>query len=340
MTDSSHLPPPGAAPGRPDWPVWPILVGLAFPPAVLAATRLLTGEGAAALLTSASIMIVYLPATLALVAAGAAHFHPRHVLVALGGVAALELLAFVPALDPVRWLGHIGEGLLPGTAPDVLGKSLFVAGAGGVVALSMLGGITLFRLVALVLSGAQCVTLVLFHLAAISWPLEGGRMQEAQMAQATVQVDGDLLRLCALDGRSCYSGAPEAARAWAARTLANPAQAFSLLDDTRQMAPLLYTWTEMPVPGDLGGVVFVTAHKPDPDSITLMASQAGPRLLYAPMRTAAGTLIAFFHQAWITLALLVLWRHRPASWAGPGRGWRRDGAHPRRPGRPSPERQT
>lgn len=306
----------------------PILIGTAYIPVVLGLSYLVSGSGPADMLTSSSILVIYLIPALALVASMQDHFRLSSLAWALGLIAALELGAMLPGLAPLDLLAYAVQTFaFQDVAPDVLGKSLFLLVALAAVCLAaLLRGVTLFRLVVGVMVAAQCVVLVLFHLTTIAWPLQGVLEQERQMVRSVVAQDDGLASLCALDGRLCMSGAPDDVQAWAGRVLPQPRQAQSFIEDTREMSPVLHSWIENPAPEALDRVAVITGHKARPGQIEIMISVGGPSAVYAELRKSTGILIVAFHQAWIMIGLLVLWRHRPARFTR--RGWIRAGATP------------
>lgn len=286
-----------------------LLCAFLFVPVTLGITHLVTGEGLGDLLTSSSIIIIYYIPFLGILSAFAPHFSPRHAVYPLAGILLFELLSLVPGLAPLGLLGRAGHGYFPHANEEVLGKSLFLLLGALCASLSMLHRATLFRFLAAIMGFAQCAVIVLFHLVTVTWPFEGMLAQERQLAISAIETDGSMSRLCDLEGRSCYRGTPDVARAWVTSELRSPARALSLLDDTGGRDRLFHAWVENPAPDALKKVSIVTVHKHGRNDIALMVSEAGPTALYAELRAGLGVLIAVFHEVWISLGIAILARH-------------------------------
>ena len=289
----------------------------AYPAAVLAAIWACFGLTHGALFEEASVyVILYIP-FLTLCAAVRPHFRPIHaaVPIALIGIDTGLSIAGLPSFLMILEL--LAAPVAQPVAPGVLGKSLLLVAAPLITGLVMLFGRTsMFRLVAVVTSMAQVTTMILFHFAVLTWPLEGMEDAERDRVENVVMRDGDLGALCSLPHYVCHKGDAASAQAWARNTLPWPHQAEKLIVDTADRSRLLYTWVERPAPDNEDPIAAITAFKAGPDTITLMASTGPPSTLYASLQFAVGVLITAFQQAWIVLSLLILWRHGDREWRG------------------------
>jgi len=297
-------------------------VGVLCVRAALTVTWIVTGAGPAGLLTAGWGAIVYYPPALAIIAVFAQHFRPAHAVWAGLASILLEISGFIPAYDPLSLLATAFSWVWPGVAPDVLGKSLLVLLGALAVGLSLIHKITIFRLVAAVLAFAQCLTLVLFHFVAFTWPLGGIEAREAAMVVSTHAAQGSIEPLCKFEGRFCVEG-PIAGLAEATVGALASADRLSLfLSDTRERDRVVFTWIENPMSGSLDRVHLVSVQKTQADRALVVVNSDGPSLVYDANRLGGGVLIAVFHQAWITLALLIAARH--GAYVYRAGGWRLD----------------
>ena len=301
----------------------PLGAGLLFVPFVLMANWLITGAGPGDLLSSSSVVIIYYPPLLGLIAAFSGHFRVHHAAWPLLGIAIIEILSLIPGAAPLDLLGIIFQPIFATVAPDVLGKSLLV-GFGALAALgSLLVGITIFRLVAAVMTLAQCITLVLFHLVAFSWPFDGIEAREMNLLQREFSTHGTIEGVCDFEGRVCKKGTMPIMLQEAHQLLPNPDRLTRFLQEHRYTPRIAHSWLENPSSKSLDRIHLVTVQKIYPDYALVMISSDGPSLVYAELRKGAGVLIAIFHQAWISLVLLILFRH--GDYRYEGWRWRRVG---------------
>jgi hypothetical protein len=299
----------------------PIVAGILFVPAILIATNLISGDGFADVLLSSSIYIIYYPPLLCVIAAIRPHFKTRYAVYPILLIPIIDLVFPFPGYGVTSLLGFVFQPVFPDTAPDVLGKSMLLLLGALAALLSLLHRVTIFRIVVGVLGAAQCVTVVLFHIVAISGPFDGMVAQEASLTRGLAQRDGTIEAICNITGRSCFRGTPQDALLWVGQELTDASQASRFIVDTQDVPRVMFTWLENPTPQALRTVSLVTAHKVTANDITIMVSNDGPSALYYELRASIGILLAAFHQAWITLTLLILWRHGDYVYAK--NGWTR-----------------
>ena len=283
--------------------------GIFFVPGVIFGASLFTDQDPGELLTSTSIFIIYYIPLLAITSVFRPHFSCRLAAVPLVGILLLEALSVLPGYAPFDLLGRAFSPLSPHADLNVLGKSVFLLIGAGFGILSLLHKITIFRLVASVMALAQCVVVAAFHILVVVWPFEGMELAERQLVQSVIERDGDMSRLCDVDGRKCARGEADLINDWASSMARHPDQVSALLRDTDQHPRLFHLWVEKPSPEALEKVGILSVLKHDIDDLEIMLSADGPTTLYANLRLSLGLLIAAFHATWIALGLLILARH-------------------------------
>lgn len=197
---------------------------------------------------------------------------------------------------------------------------LAAAAVGG----SLLRKATLSRVICAMMCGAQIVVLTAFHQLLVISPIRAEEARETALVSGLVEQGGDFRSLCGVAGRACWLGSPEEVASEVGEQVAHSDGIVRLLEDTADRPNLLHSWTEMILPStDEEGLMNVSVVKADMNAALVMVDIEGPSRVLDTAKQAFGVLAVAFHQAWITLGLLIIWRHRNLYYQG-GR-WRTEG---------------
>lgn len=251
----------------------------------------------------ATSTILWFPC-LAIIAAVSGRFRTIHASIAT---------ALFAAYDSFRVREILYEGLEP--VVDFSGNPnwitlIVILGGAGALLLSLLWRPTLYRLVVLVACGAQITTLILFHALTVTQPIEVESATEKEFVREIVETTGSLDFLCDIQDRRCLSGDPLELADELDRGLLNPGSLSKLLRDEEMELPVLFTWTESAFASTADEAMrHITVHKIAPDRASVLINERAPTAAFGQMKIAFSVLAGAFQQAWMTIALLILWRH-------------------------------
>jgi len=300
----------------PEAALWLSVPLLAIP--FLAIDASLEAEGMANIVRSLSDSVLVLIPALALAAALLGHLTTRV------AAAAVTIAVLLDTAGLRHLLLEATRGLLHDSHNPswvTVGLVLFAAAAVGG---SLLRKATLSRLICAVMCGAQIVVLTAFHQLLVISPIKAEEAREIALVSGLVDQRGDFRLLCGVAGRACWVGSLEEVASEIEDQVAHPDGIVRLLEDTADRPRLLHSWTEMILPStDKEGLMNVSVAKADRDAALVMVDVEGPSRVLDTAKQAFGVLVVAFHQAWITLGLLIIWRHRNLYYQG-GR-WRTEG---------------
>lgn len=181
---------------------------------------------------------------------------------------------------------------------------------------------TLFRVVVLVAACAQIVTLILFHVLTVTGPIGLASEAEAQFISQYLEKHGAIADLCGIQDRSCFSGRPHDLAATLGNSHLNPDSMVRLLEDMDGSGPALFTWTESAFAATADEAMrHITVHIDEANQALVLINQESPTRAFGHMKIAFSVLAGAFQQAWVTISLLILWRHGDYAWSK--RRWRR-----------------
>jgi hypothetical protein len=207
--------------------------------------------------------------------------------------------------------------------PSWVTVALVLFAAAAVVG-SLLHKATLSRVICGMMCGAQIVVLTAFHQLLVISPIQAEEAREIALVSGLVEQRGDFSSLCDVAGRACWVGSPEGVASEVKERVSHSEGIVRLLEDTLDRPVLLHSWTEMILPStDAEGLMNVSILKTTQDRALVMVDIEGPSRVLDTAKQAFGVLAVAFHQAWITLGLLIIWRHRNLYYRG-GR-WRTEG---------------
>jgi len=181
---------------------------------------------------------------------------------------------------------------------------------------------TLFRVVVLVSALAQITTLALFHTLTVIGPITVASEAEKEFVEQYLEARLEIESLCGIQSRSCFSGTPEGLAEEFAASQLNPHSTVKLLQDRAGKGPALFTWTESAFAETADEAMrHITVHIDGDERTLVMINEEAPTKSFGQMKIAFSILAGVFQQAWVTLSLLILWRHGDYTWTK-GR-WRR-----------------
>jgi|TARA_R100000687_G_C6441569_1_gene160807 hypothetical protein len=181
---------------------------------------------------------------------------------------------------------------------------------------------TLFRVVILVSALAQIATLTLFHTLTVIGPISVASETEKEFVEQYLEARGEIESLCGIQSRSCFSGSPDGLAEKFSASHLNPHSTVKLLQDRAGKGPALFTWTESAFAETADEAMrHITVHIDESDRALVMINEEAPTRSFGQMKIAFSILAGVFQQTWVTLSLLILWRHGDYTWIK-GR-WRR-----------------
>lgn len=255
--------------------------------------------------------LVFVP-MLALTAAWRGRFRPRMALEAVGLYLAYDALS-------VREIAYaLARPHVPiGGNPNWITVAV-ILGAAAILVVATLRRATMFRVVALLVSLAQITTLVVFHQLTVIKPIDVARAAETRLVADLVAAHagtpegptGGLRVLCGIDGRLCFEEDPIALADRLEREMPASDSTVRLLRDTADDGSLVFTFTEAAFAATADEAMrHISLVKDTPGHAFVMLNQKGPTLAFSQMKLAFSWLAVLFQQAWVTMALLILWRH-------------------------------
>lgn len=278
----------------------------------------LEAEGMANIVRSLSDSVLVLIPAICLAAAFLGHLTARKAAIAVGVAVVLDTAGLRHLMLEVT-RGWLHDSHNPSWVTVAL--VLFAAAAVGG---SLLHKATLSRVVCGMMCGAQIVVLTAFHQLLVISPIQAEEARETALVSGLVEQRGDFSSLCDVAGRACWVGSPEGVASEVKERVSHSEGIVRLLEDTLDRPVLLHSWTEMILPStDAEGLMNVSILKTTQDRALVMVDIEGPSRVLDTAKQAFGVLAVAFHQAWITLGLLIIWRHRNLYYRG-GR-WRTEG---------------
>lgn len=298
-----------------DHPAWLTVPALCIPALGLAAS--LEAEGAENVMRSLSDSVLILIPAVAIAAAIARHLSARMAALAILVAIILDTAGFRSlAFEASRGWLHDSENPSWVTVVTLL-LSAMISGA------LVLHRATLSRIVATTMCVAQIVVLLAFHQLLVIGPIAAEEVRETKLVRGLAIENGTFASLCGVAGRSCWMGNPDDLIEQVAETVPHSDGIVRLLEDTKGREALLHSWTEMILPStDAESLMNVAIQKTSTDTALVMIDTTGPEPGFDAAKLAFGTLVVAFHQAWLTLGLLIIWRHRKLCFRG-GQ-WRAD----------------
>lgn len=291
------------------WLLVPVLAG----PLLLANAAAETAGLANVVRSLADSMILIIP-FMALMAAVSPRVSARRMALAAGAFLILDTIGLRGLLfEATRGVIHDSDN------PSWVSVAFVLAGC---LAISVAAALkpTLCRIVFAVASCAQVVVLLLFHQLLVVAPIGVERDTERHLVEGMVATAGTPTALCGVDGRICRMGTAPELSAFAQANVPHPEALLRLLEETADREALLYTWTEMILPStDDEGLRHLSVFK-QTDTTLLMMSEASPTRVLSASKLAFGVLASLFHQTWMTICVLIVWRHRDLAWTR--KGWR------------------
>ena len=249
-------------------------------------------------------MIVWFPC-FALIAAFRGRFVPIHAALAT---------ALYTAYDSLRVREHLYDVLNP--VLDFSGNPnwiTMVVMLGALIALlgATLLRPTLFRVVTLVAFSAQVVTLVLFHLVTVTGPMSIAHNAEVGFVEQIVARTGSTEVLCGVQERLCWEGTPADLINTLQVEVKNASGIVRYLRDEADGAGHLFTWTEAAFASTADEAMrHISVRRMDETSFAVMINEQAPTQAFSAMKIAFSVLAGAFQQTWMTLVLLILWRHK------------------------------
>lgn len=287
----------------PDHPGWLLVPFLSVP--ALGVIASLETQGLDNILRSLSDSVLLLIPAMALAAVLACHLTARAAALAVLTVLLLDTLGLRQIIfEATRGWLHDSQNPSWVTVFLLLGTSL-------VSGISVAHRATLSRIVTSVMCAAQVVVLLAFHQLLVIAPIGAEEARETDLVISLVEETGTFTSLCGVAGRSCWAGAPLEVAEMVEHAVPHSEGIVRLLEDTATRHALLYSWTEMILPStDAENLMNVSVHKTASERALVMVDTEGPAKSFTAAKMAFGSLVVAFHQAWLSLGLLIIWRHR------------------------------
>jgi len=169
---------------------------------------------------------------------------------------------------------------------------------------------TLYRLVVLIACCAQITTLIMFHQLTVIIPINIASSIEKEFVAEVFAREGSLEVLCGVQGRVCLGGKVEDIAAELEGKDLNPFSTIQILKDETLDLPVLFTWTESAFASTADEAMrHITVLRKSAEDTVVLINEEAPTRSFGQMKIAFSILAGAFQQAWVSLALLILWRH-------------------------------
>lgn len=251
----------------------------------------------------ATSTILWFP-MLALVAIARCHFRAIH------ASCATMLFVLYDSLSVREHLYALIDPLVPMSGnPNWITLTIIVAAVLGLLG-TTLWRPTLSRVVILTAACAQIATLILFHYTTVSAPIGVERNNERAFVASYTDSYGSPVGLCGIDGRVCHSGSARYLLDQVIPNLLSPYSVQRMLEDRVEGVSVLYTWTEAAFASTADEAMrHITVYGDETGDTLILINEKGPTQAFTQMKLAFSILAGAFLQTWMTISLLILWRH-------------------------------